>query len=873
MLLLIVASIWYFKFYKKPSNSSLTGLVPLSSVGIINSTNPERTIDDLSKYAWWNSLQEIPFFKNSLDQLQIIQGLIDDQQLQSKLNQLEHTISLHITANDQIETLHFVSSNTFSWSQEAISQTIKLIWPKEEPKVSERTYEGLTLKELKLGGQNYAFIIISDYLIYSTNAILVEDVIRTALGITASLFDSGKEQLNANGGLSLILNTSKLDDLERVFFLNSKKSNGEALEGLLNLEMNASEGLINFNGLIRPTSGKAVKKEIGLNEKDYLPNELSNVSVSALPTSVKTGNELENFDLEAFLNLHQGSITEIEMDAGGQEKQMAIVATIDNRELVQSQLDRLSLDLSRNQNDTLYQEVFMNAAITFLNKKEITTDFYGAGASAFEQCYYAVYNNVLVLGESVDIVKLILKEYDDENTWGKIVTRRRFLDDLIQETVHTRLINFQFSVDALKEDLKPKWKTFFEERQQLLDLIDLVVFQMTSSGNGYYTSTQVSLNPLTKSVTDVVSTPKESDNLNLVSNAFSDLPITSRPYVVRNHNDGGQEIFFQDANNDVYLISKEGTLVWKKSIGQKINGSVNQIDFYNNRKLQYLFVTDSAIHLMDRNGDNVENFPRPINTELPLLNATPVDYDNSKRYRYLTYDRRGNAYLFDKNGGVLEGWNPRRGGVTLADLPKHIRVRGKDCFVFVRQDGTIELTNRRGELYEGFPFKVGKRLAGDVKLSKGPDFNRTLITVSSIDGQQLSINLNGTVQARSQLFKPSVESKFELISDKLGTDHIVIRKDSRGTVFFDSKGEELFSSELVLEDADKVSFYNFRNESEIYLINAGGQLHILDKSGTSKLDQPVGTDFEVGLVYYQSRGEYELFINFENQFAVYKFSK
>ena len=38
-------------------------------------------------------------------------------------------------------------------------------------------------------------------------------------------------------------------------------------------------------------------------------------------------------------------------------------------------------------------------------------------------------------------------------------------------------------------------------------------------------------------------------------------------------------------------------------------GDVHQIDLYKNGKLQLLFNTQSKLHLIDRNGNNVEQFP------------------------------------------------------------------------------------------------------------------------------------------------------------------------------------------------------------------------------------------------------------------------
>ena len=876
LLILFATAFWYFKFYKKNFDTSLVNIVPQSSAVLITIPNPQESFNNLTERSWWNALAKIPFFNKSNEELKSIESLLDNNELQTKLNQLQHAISLHITANDQIETLHFIKSDGFKWSEKSVYQIIGLLSPGNQSNINQRTYEEMSINEFEYGGQAYAFLIVEDFLVYSTNAILIEDVIRTSSGVVKSLFNNyGVTLANANA-LGFTVNTTKLNDLSRVFFEVDELSDFKFVDGLLQLEMSATEDEINFSGLIQ--SGKNSQStdnyyDVSINERYYLPNALSTVSVLSIPKTDKRELELGEFDVAEFIDNHNGSLTILEMDGGALVKERATLAMINDPIALQESLDVLALSLVKRETDTLYQEIYMDASITFLNKGEIVNELYGPAVPKFNQHYYSVYDDVLIISESVDMIKLILKEYEEENTWGKIVERRQFLDQLISEAAYTKLVNFQFSVDGLKADLKPKWAAFFNEQQELLNLIDLVATQLSKSGNGFYSSTQITLNPLKTDASAITSSTDIKGEINLMSNTFTDAAIRTKPFVVRNHVNQNQEVVVQDANNDIYLISKEGAVLWKRPMGNKINGNVNQVDYFNNRKLQYLFATDSALLLIDRNGENVEGFPKKYVSELPLLNLSIVDYDNSKRYRFVGYDRRGNTYLFDNQGNLLEGWNPKQGSSELLEIPKHIRVRGKDCFVFVSSDGTVTLTNRRGENYDGFPFNAGKRLAGDVKIIKGPSFDATTINVITEDGLQLSIDLNGNVKSRNQLFKPSLQSTFTLVSDILETDFIVVRRDDRKTILFDSSGDEIFQLDFQLDKNDWVDFYNFRNESELFLINKGGELAVFNKSGIPKISSQLKTDHRVGIVYYQSRGEYELFINFDNQLAIYTFTK
>ena len=69
--------------------------------------------------------------------------------------------------------------------------------------------------------------------------------------------------------------------------------------------------------------------------------------------------------------------------------------------------------------------------------------------------------------------------------------------------------------------------------------------------------------------------------------------ILLKPQITKNHtnNKNEKEVFTQDTDNAIYLISTSGKILWNKSIGGKILGNVSQIDFYKNKKLQILFNT------------------------------------------------------------------------------------------------------------------------------------------------------------------------------------------------------------------------------------------------------------------------------------------
>ena len=84
-----------------------------------------------------------------------------------------------------------------------------------------------------------------------------------------------------------------------------------------------------------------------------------------------------------------------------------------------------------------------------------------------------------------------------------------------------------------------------------------------------------------------------------------DARITSTLNLVQNHYTQKWEITFQDENNNLYLISSAGDVIWKRKLDNQIIGSIHQIDSYKNFKLQLLFNTKNKVFPIDRKGRDV----------------------------------------------------------------------------------------------------------------------------------------------------------------------------------------------------------------------------------------------------------------------------
>ena len=164
--------------------------------------------------------------------------------------------------------------------------------------------------------------------------------------------------------------------------------------------------------------------------------------------------------------------------------------------------------------------------------------------------------------------------------------------------------------------------------------------------------------------------------------------------MVKNHITNKNEIIVQDSKNNIHLINNNGQIEWTKKIKGKIIKEIHQIDSYNNGKLQYVFVTENELYMIDRKGRNVGKFPLNFNDKITKP-ISVFDYDKNKNYRLLV-TQSNELFMFDSKGKMVKGFNYEKNG-EIINKPKHFRIGNKDIIVF-KTSKQLSIINRRGRI-------------------------------------------------------------------------------------------------------------------------------------------------------------------------------
>lgn len=476
----------------------------------------------------------------------------------------------------------------------------------------------------------------------------------------------------------------------------------------------------------------------------------------------------------------------------------------------------------------------------------------GARAELSTECYYMFYRNYVVLSNSLAQLKRLLQSIEADNTWRKSLRMGTMLDLANREANFTLLVNTPRAWNQFIQALKPEWKTFFQANEAGFKSLEYIGAQFSKVDQKFYTS-------ITTYQPEI---PRQAAKVAYGERAALPTTISTKPFVIRSHVDQSLEVLVQDSLHQMYHLGSAFDILWTHRLTAPIVGAIYPVDYYNNGKIQFAFVAGSQLHILDRNGDMLEGFPVKISAKQAISHFAVVDYDGSKNYRFMCTDADGNIYLLDKAGKGLDGWAPKAAGRTLQSAPRHIRIAGKDAFILVTKTA-IDLVNRAGKSYAGFPVKFEDNIVGSYFTEATGSFETSKLTTLTEGGELIRINFSGRIEYREQLVKTAADTKFDLVPDVLENTFLVLKVTGETWEVLDAGGNRLFEKSYGSPSPSGVQFYRYGGDRTILLVSdrKHGYLSVYDLAGNVLIQQPLQTKYPASVIYFESQGLYQLYIS------------
>jgi hypothetical protein len=853
ILFLVTGGYFLFSYYFSNSKLGLWDLVPTETVLVYETSECQTCLEELKKSPVVQIIKKASFPETDKDTLKTIQDFILSFQQPT-------LVSLHITKKDEFDFAYFLEyTPNFQQKILILLQQVNSIKGLKE---SRREFNTVPINEITFNKKTFSWVLIENIWVGSFSPVLIEDVIRTYRSEERNSFKdviSSVYQLPRikNDGGNLYVHLSNLSRWFSMFtkersnylidhfghsaLLDSKIQDKKlVLNGFSYHPLNKKEFFLSAFQEQTPVEFKLKNiisnrtlffTDFGISDGAKFFPRLNQLSKNPHADSLKLLAKSLNINPTELVNSFSGEVSVCHLES--RKEELTKILLINDEKNISEWFKTFQAMSKNNITDSVFIDRYSDYEIFEIPLNHFPEKIFYPLVSGFANCYYTRIGNTLCLGENIEELKKFLDDIDQENTWGKSVAQNKFLESTLLESSVSIFINTPKIWNLLSSNLQPKWRNFVDDNKALLGSLGMASVQFSHLNETYYTNISWSAKDQKPANTrDVTNRYITNFDHGLASFATA-----------KSHLDGDIEVLAQDSLKTLSLISSEGKILWQKSLPDFIAGEIHQIDFFNNGKLQFFFATPGTLHVIDRLGNDVKPFPVSI-PETKIDHVSIIDYDHSKKYRFLIASTEGKLWMYDKNGKNLDGWQPRAVDEKLITSVNHHRILGKDYLMAIRTDGLIFLMNRRGELVKNFPLDLNNKLTGNYFLEIGKKNSDTYFTVVSIDGVKYQFNMLGKIENQDVLLKNSVDARFTLVSEKNFKSYIILRREQKQFTVFDEKSNEIIKSDFIANNPVSAAFYSYGNGRDyIVITDLSQQLSfIYDKKGKLITSIPIDSN-------------------------------
>ncbi|WP_297796935.1 ribonuclease HII [uncultured Eudoraea sp.] len=308
-------------------------------------------------------------------------------------------------------------------------------------------------------------------------------------------------------------------------------------------------------------------------------------------------------------------------------------------------------------------------------------DYFKPLIEEFKAKYYTILENTFVFTEDLEVLRGIIGDNNSGSTFDKSMLNETAQKVLADESSIIFIANSKGMEDILKVNCTKELLTDFK-KTPASDYI--FAGQIVADAKFFHSNL-------------IIQKKHKEKERNTISPLFRvelDNDLATNPQFVKNHRTNKKEIVVQDQENNLYLISTKGKILWKKQLKGRVQGKISQVDLYKNGRLQLAFTTGNEFLILDRNGKEV----KPFTMDFPggNLNELAVfDYENKRNYRFVV-TQGSKVYMYNSKGKIVRGFKYTDTGSAVLSAPKHIRIGNKDYLIFMLENGDLKILNRVG---------------------------------------------------------------------------------------------------------------------------------------------------------------------------------
>ena len=857
-LSLLVGLIFFliFKKYQELNRITTDAIqsIPINAAIVIESENWNSTLKELEKTTIWKSISNSEDWSKINKSIQSIsQKFLASENQKHFINNQKLYLSLHYSTND---FYIFLATSCSKEDFQSIKIADTLIGD-----FKTRQYDEVEIFEFN---NKWNLCHHNNILFMSSSSLLIEDGIRQ-LNNNVSLLDNSKFRKVQNtkstfAGAHIFINFSNLSKLlsQNTTLSKSQVKWISRWANWAELDLEISDNNLTFSGftLVQDSSSNYLTSLFDQQEQKI---EISKVAPTNTYTIKAIGIDNINLFYKNYKNFlakhnnlyeHNKNLSEIKskynldlenyfngivLNEIGTISTYSSSGKLDNFIFVKSKQESEELlnHINPTKQSKPFNENYRGFSISKFEINNVFSKLYGQIFDVIDENYFSYIDGYLIFANSTSSLKTFINNFISKkvldnnasfiNFKDQIGSRCNFLYYNNPSTLNwEQLLNKKLKPMILKENWS-KVKGF--------------VYQLSSKNELFYNNVvlQYDLNM------------DEETQLDWLVNLGHNISIS--PQIVFNHKTKKNNIILQDENKIIYLISSKGNILWKRQLGGIILDNINQIDFYKNKKIQYVFNTEDSLYIIDRLGQNVEDFPSKLRAKAKR-GHTLIDYDQNRKYRILVPSENGMVYNYTKEGKIVKGWKFNKMDFPINQQIKYTNVKGKDYIYVIDNNGNTNIVGRNGKKRVNI-----KKIP--IKSSFYIDQQNGSIYTSDKNGNIWLTTLEGT----QTKIKTSQLENYNFFAANINNDEIMelFISDNSSVKCYNFEAEILnfdvqnettpklfrFNNQSLIGFSSKGSCYLFNSEGELFSdspLFGGGLFECVDLDKDNKINLIVVND-------------------------------
>ncbi|XWW45449.1 hypothetical protein JYG30_22405 [Fibrella sp. USSR17] len=854
---------WFGYQYWADSQQSIARYVPADALLIIESRELQRLTN---KAPQGLSIRQLPLFATAANRLQRIAGTsLDSSGAARFLHRKLIRYSLHPVTRDVLDFVFYVPINNDQQLLEQLQQP-----DPNRFRVLSRQYEGQTIYNLRdLTNQSYGFFLLyHNCLIGSASGVLAENVARhlqktiPGKGIT---FPDAPDDL-----ATLFVDTETLDQL-----VATEASAGSLLRVFLPQTMTlqfrrsaspthwlgfASDAVGNrqaiadlFTGQTphRIRSGNLIPSRVatlyhvGLSDSPSFGKSMARLMKDTENEGLRERIERSENLLPDFYAALAGDLLLCRSEASNEAtNQILLLEATDVKALSQS-IQKIAYRLGASRAGT--PRTFLGHQLLPLSISELPATLLSNLFTGFPQTWITQHDRYVVLANSEAALQTYLTQLTSKAVWSNDAKLAQLLNQTLRPAHLTTFTQLNRSGLSVTRRWPTTWQSLLGEFP--FGQVENLAYQ-AAYGKDHILSTIVLGRTTRQADTTVL------NKLLLRKRIPFNASLIASPVVIGRLSDPSAQIWAQNSAQQFVLLTTDKDKIVQDTTDGPIRSNVIGVDWRNNGRLQYLFMTDRSLYVADLGNRTVQlqRIKRPPGLESALITR----FSGSSMLpdiAALIAHKDGSIYGLDRRQQLLIPLFRSRKPSPLL-LPFQVINQGQTAAVLGLQTNKFlnRWTDQGGKegLLQTPRFPALLDLQGDSTKFAGPALwlpAEDRIATITTDGELLSLKANGLIAARKQLYRPLRGGQFRLFPDTEQTGYVLLRSTDTDVAVLDALGNRQFELRNLRPEETHLQYHRLGNGVEILAVKSGNFTTLYTLKGQRIGDRPIPSLFPVTLQY------------------------